>query len=237
MEKTAMFLIHGVTKGNNEFSKIKEYLEKKNKNLKVYLPLLPGHEICPITKQTCLQKFWLTTPKDWLDFSEKEFKKVRKKHKKIIVGGISLGGNLAISIASRYKVDGIILIGTPMFLAPVLTIGYYAANIAMFILKKKYRERSGYYHNFPLQKLLSIKLYIDKTRKEVKKVKAPLLIIHSKKDDIALPRSARYIFKNAGSRKKKLVWIPLRHGIDASSKVEAEMISNIILHFLKKYIE
>lgn len=232
-----IFLIHGITKTNKELEPVKTYLEK-DKKIKVYLPLLPGHGTCPYSNETCLKHFWETTPDKWLANSEKGFNSFRKGFKKIYVGGISIGGSIALFIAAKYKVDGVILFGTPIFLSRILSFAYSGANIALWIINKinkkfKRKKLSGQYHGLPIAKLMRIKLLVDESRKKLPQIRSPVIIFHSKKDDMAHPKSADYLMKNLGSRHKELVWVNSLHGIDVNSKSQARFVSSKIINFVK----
>lgn len=231
-----IFLIHGATKTNKELEAIKQQLEK-NKQIKVCLPLLPGHGTCPYFNETCLKHFWKTTPEEWLNYSEKEFLNWKKDYKKIYIGGISLGGNISLCLAAKYEINGLILVGTPIFLSKVLSLAYGSSKIALWVINKvnkKYKRenKGGQFHGLPIARIMKLKKFIDESKSKLKLVNTPVLILHSKRDDMAHPKSANYIVKNIGSKHKKIIWLKTPHGIDINSKKQINFISNKIINFI-----
>ncbi len=229
MEKIGAFLIHGITKTPKELEKISFFLNKNG--IKTCCPLLPGHGTGK-NGETYFQDFWSTPTKKWIRYAEKEFLKFRKKCDKIYVGGVSLGGNISIKLASKYKVDGLILIGTPIFLSKILSIAYSTAKIILKIINKK---NKGIFHGLPIKNILEIKdSLIDGNKKELKKINCPTLIFQSKKDDITNPKSALYIFKKIPNKNKKIIWFDhYTHGINVNSKKDSKIIAHEILQFFK----
>ena len=234
MGKTCIFLIHGITKTNKELEKIASFLNSNK--IKTITPLLPGHGTCPYDRETCFKHFWKTTSKDWFKYAEREFLKCRKKFDKIYVGGVSLGGNIAIMLASKHKhyINGLILIGTPIFLSKIMSLGYCSGKIALKIKNVK-NKKSKEYHGLPIKKILEMKEIIDESRYKLKELHMPVIIFQSKKDDIANPKSANYIFKKIKVKHKKLIWFNNEvHGINTTSTKSSKFMAKKILEFIKQ---
>jgi len=228
MKGIGIFLIHGITKTPKEFERISFILNKKR--IKTYCPLLPGHGTGK-NGETYFQDFWLSDQKEWLVHAEKEFIKFKKGCKEVYIGGVSLGGNIALKLALKYKVNGLILIGVPIFLSRILTLAYSAGRIAL-----KIKNTNNNFHGLPIKKMLEIKDFlIDETKKELSKVECPVIIFQSRKDDITNPKSALYIFKRIKSKDKKIIWFNnAGHRIDTNYKKYSEIIAKEILQFINK---
>ena len=237
-KEIGIFLIHGVTKTNKELELIKNYLEK-DKRIGVCLPLLPGHGTCPYGNETCLKHFWETTPDKWLAHAEKEFNGWKNDFNKVYVGGISLGGSISLFLAAKYKeIDGVILFGTPIFLAKILSMTYSLSNVVLWTINKvnkqfKRANLNGQYHGLPIAKLMKIKLFIDESRKKLPQIHQPVLIFHSKRDDVANPKSVGYLARNLASKYKEIVWVDTLHGVDISSEEQVQFISTKIANFVR----
>jgi len=224
-----IFLIHGITKTPAELEKLAFYFRKYG--FKVCCPLLPGHGTGK-NGETYFHDLWKTSNERWLIYAEKEFLKFKKECKKIYVGGISLGGNIAISLAAKHKVDGLLLIGTPIYLSRVLAI---TCKVGEFLIRIDRKIREKGFHGLPLKRLLDIKsFFIEKSKKELSNINCPLIIFHSKRDDIAHPRSAFYIYKKTNTRNKKIFFLDnIAHGLDLKNSKDAKFIVNTTCEFFK----
>lgn len=75
---------------------------------------------------------------------------------------------------------------------------------------------TGYLHqpingHYLLQTLHEIKQIIRDIKPRLKEIRSAALVMHSKKDMIAAPASARYVIKHLGSTDKRLVWLERSH--------------------------
>jgi len=101
-----LFLIHGYTGSPTDFNGLPEFVFQKY-NVDVKVPLLPGHG-------TKIQDLDSLRFKDFYSFIEDEFKKTRKEYKQVIIGGVSFGAQLALLLASRYRVHGVFTACLPL---------------------------------------------------------------------------------------------------------------------------
>ena len=99
------FLIHGYTGSPTDFNGLENYLNKRfTANIKIIK--LNGHG----TRGEDLEDLELS---NFLEQVEAEFKKDMAKGRKIVVGGVSFGAQLALYLASKYDVRGIFTISIP----------------------------------------------------------------------------------------------------------------------------
>jgi len=204
-EKGILF-IHGFTSTAKDYVPLGKYLA--DKNISVHAILLKGHGTCPENMTT-------TNVYDWIKSAEEGLKKLKKHCKKVVVAGDSFGGNLALILASKYKVDGVITMGTPVRVKrKTITWILFLMNYFFLNFKKKWyhkglakkiRERITYKH-IPLGCILDLGKGVKISRKAVKKVKAPILIMQSTTDFLVDERSVDYIFHNVKSKHKKVYW-------------------------------
>lgn len=210
--ETGFLLIHGLCKSPKELESIAKKLAEHG--FTVYCPRLPGHGTCPLEYETCFRELPKVTYEDWEKSVDKAFLKLQQEVNKVYVGGVSLGANLSLLLANKHNVEGIISLGAVIFTKGVLPIGSAAAFIAERLLKRGHTE--AVYHGISVSNLVKMKEAIRKVKDVIPMIKAPILIMHSLYDDIVQPRSAQYIYKKIGSKRKKLVWLKGRHhGIDA----------------------
>lgn len=227
--RIGVLLIHGLSKSPDEFKVIAKKLA--NQDFTVYCPRLPGHIKCPIGYETCLRELPNVHYRDWERSVDEAFLRLKQWVDEVYVGGISLGANLAIIIASSHLVDGVISLAGVIYTRGVLTLGSVAIYLAKKILARGKGE--AIYHGISVSKLDSMKMAVERTKEALPRVTAPLLVIHSKYDDIVHPKSAKYIYKKANSNKKRLIWLEsAHHGIDAID--DANIITEQIISFINK---
>ena len=214
---SAVILIHGI--GGNPYSmkEIATYLY--GNGLSVYAILLPGHG----TSVFDLEK---TTWRDWQDAVEKSYQEVSKKHKKVYVLGYSLGSLLALDLASRHDLDGVIVINAPIKLIPgfvdVLPIVYLVEkyHIRGFISFDELPLATDLklYQSLPIKSVFQLVEFKDMVSSNLNKINEKILVIQSVKDDVVDPESAVYIINNIESKDKDLVWLTNSTHIGLSKK-------------------
>ncbi len=100
-------LIHGFRSCPFEMVEYGQYLNKLGLTVKTCL--LPGHGTDPVD---LLDVKW----EQWLSAVEKSFESLQKKCKTIFVAGLSTGGSLALYLASKHNVNGVIALAPGLFL-------------------------------------------------------------------------------------------------------------------------
>jgi len=224
-----ILLIHGFGKTPKELEGIAVDLNEAG--FTVYCPVLPGHGT---GKEGRVDPFDLfqTSPADWIADAHRKFKAFKKEVEDVFVGGLSIGAIIGLKIAEKEKVAGLLMWDTPLFYTNIVKVGVIAVKIVEMILKRKGVTSIGIYHNIPLDKFEEIQEMIKDAQKVVKKIEAPILVLHSVDDDIAHPKSARFIYRNVKSKIKELRWLKGMHGINEGET--NPQISNYIISFLKK---
>lgn len=214
-------LVHGLTSSTQEM----EYLANRlhSKGYSVLCTLLEGHNTSPEDMSgTC----W----NDWYKSVEKDFDFLRGECSKVYVIGLSVGATLSVHLAAdkTKKLDGLILLAPAIFytspwakITPILKhfkkygikdySKYYLGRKEAFfdIADEKELQKRIAYKRFPLSAIASALILINIAKKEIKKINAPTLIIHSIRDHTMKPESARYIYRRLRLRpeNKKLVYL------------------------------
>ncbi len=86
---------------------------------------------------------------------------------------------------------------------------------------------------FPLANLYQHHLFTKLVIKELKKVKAPAVIIHAKEDDMTSPRNAQFIFDRIASAQKSLVILEDSYHMITIDK-EKDRVAEEIIGFFNK---
>ncbi|MCB0278564.1 MAG: alpha/beta fold hydrolase, partial [Calditrichaeota bacterium] len=125
--QTGILFLHGFTASPHELRSFAELIHQK-KGFTVSVPLIAGHgESNEILNNTRFNAFQ--------NSADTGYQNLKKICNKIFLVGMSMGGSLCLDLASKYQVDGIILMGTPLFL-PLKT-----AFLPIVLPVKKYLKK------------------------------------------------------------------------------------------------
>lgn len=197
------FLIHGYTGSPTDFGNLPYYLNKRfNANVKVIM--LKGHG----TNIKYLDNLKL---EDFLKQIDGEFNKDLKKGRKIVVGGLSFGAQLALYLGAKYKVNGIFTVSIPYKLKFPLNIPFLEI---LGFFKKKWRKRiseleielrknSFHYKEMHANGLKLNKKISKLNKKNLYKIHAPILNIHSIKEPLGNYKSIKILEKKIKSQIKE----------------------------------
>ncbi|MSU44859.1 alpha/beta fold hydrolase [Candidatus Nomurabacteria bacterium] len=213
----AIFLIHGYTGSPTDFNGLPLFLYE-HYGVSVFVPLLPGHG-------SCVEDLRGFTKDDFIKFTEEELKPLLSSYSKVIIGGHSFGGQLALDIASRYPVGGVFVTALPYKLYFPLSIPrlyefWHKLSFKEFLKKilsseqKRARIGSFSYEHMPAYGLKLASDMNKELKKSLPKLKHPLLSIFFTGDSIAHPKSAHEIKKLVGSKINKIMMLDnMGHGV------------------------
>lgn len=202
--KTGILIIHGFTGTPSEMRPMGDYF--KEQGYTVYAPLLAGHGTSP-------EEMEKTTWHDWWQSTLDAYDHLRAEGvERLFVAGLSMGGALALYLASQKPVDGVITMCAPVWIRD--RRAYIAGLIRHFIPYKprtstKLPEIEAHlvpYDRTPLKSVGSLIRFVRLVCKKLPEVKAPALIIQARKDETIIPESADYIYEHISSTVKHLSW-------------------------------
>ncbi len=163
-------------------------------------PRLPGHG-------TRWQDMNDTRWPDWYAEVDRALTTLRSHCDEVFVGGLSMGGTLALRLAEqrRNDVDGLVLVNPSLAterwdvkLLPVLSrVLGSRPGIANDIKKPGVREVA--YDRLPLKAALSLQEFWRSTREELGKVDQPVLLFRSPQDHVVEPLSGRLLLAGVSS--------------------------------------
>lgn len=221
----AVLLFHGMTGSPYEMKKYGQYLSGLGYD--VYCDCLPGHG-------DYVEEIYTVTYQDWLDYAFSKFKQLKSEYDEVYVSGLCLGAVLAIAVAEKYpdEVAGVIALSTTLFLdgwrlpwyKVLIPIGlstilrfYYTYpecephgvknQRTRNIIKKLLEKSEVSMMDFPMTcifELLKLSRYVRK-KDNLNKVIAPILLIHSKEDDLTSPESAHVVYDGISSEDKNMI--------------------------------
>ncbi|WP_018132104.1 alpha/beta hydrolase [Effusibacillus pohliae] len=203
--KTGVLLIHGFTGTPSELRLLGEFLAEKGFAVKA--PLLAGHGTTP-------EQMMKTGMRDWIKSAGDAYFDLKRRCEEVFVAGLSMGGALALHLAARLPVNGVVPMCAPIFLAD--RRAKFSRFVAPFV--KFHHHKTPHpehiapymagYTKTPVRCVPELLKLIRMVRRELREVKVPALIMQAEQDLTVLPKSADYIYKHIGSRKKQLKWYP-----------------------------
>ncbi len=199
----AFLLIHGYTGSPTDFNGLPEFLNKQH-GASVFIPLLPGHG-------TIVEDLRGVTKDDFMQVAEAVLKDLLAKHSRVIVGGHSFGGQVALHLAARYPVSGVFVSAMPYKLRFPFSVRwlYYILVVKEFWTKRiSEREQLERINDFSYvaMPIYGFRLLHDMNKelqKFIPNVKSPLLSIYLSGDEIAHPDSGDIISSLVSSPEKK----------------------------------
>ncbi|QNO14381.1 alpha/beta fold hydrolase [Alkalicella caledoniensis] len=224
----AVLLIHGFTGSPTEMEPLGKYLHKKG--FSVYCPLLSGHGTTP-------EEMEETTWKDWVGTAEATLKSLKEKYKEVYMVGFSMGGCITLYLSMKYEIQGIVSISAPIYLVDKKA---YFTPILQYIRRFKEKKRKPNfnvpifsYDKTPIKSVSSLLRLITLVKSNLSKVKHPILIIQGDEDNVVIPKSADYIYKNVKSHIKEIKFYQKRSHMITVENGRDEVF-NQIYDFLSK---
>ncbi|WP_330949394.1 alpha/beta hydrolase [Virgibacillus sp. MG-45] len=221
-------IIHGYTGGPHELEPLSRYLQEKT-NWHVEVPTLPGHG-----KKLSLNN---VSYKKWIATAEKTITQLQEKYDEIYVIGFSMGGMIAAYLASKYKVDKLVLLATAgkfisfkqmlVDIGGVIRDGWHR-NLKQNKFYLHYRKKLG---EVPFKANIEFLKLVRLTRKHLKDVKAPVLIAQGQLDGMVPYKTAYYLDKEIPSERKEVVFFERsRHLICLGN--DKDTLNNMVYEFL-----
>jgi carboxylesterase len=174
---------------------------------------LPGHG-------TSLEDFAAVSNQRLLAMVEREYDEFSRTCESVVIVGFSMGGLLALQLATLREIEGIVTICAPVFprggviSEKALKIGArigaaVGANIPKFGLNslsdKTLSEYQIGHKTYPSRSVLRLIELMESTRSVLRRVNAPILIVQSRHDDVIWKKSGKHVYDSVGSKEKKLV--------------------------------
>jgi carboxylesterase len=193
-----VLLLHGLTGSTASMRPWGDYLAAQGYT--VSAPRLPGHG-------TTWQELNTTRWADWYAEAERAFDDLRSRCDRVVVGGLSMGGALALGLAERRgdEVAGLVLVN------PGLTNTNPARHVR-HVLKhlvpsfpairndiKKPGQDEHAYERTPLKAAASLMDAWPELIRDLPKVTQPVVMYRSREDHIVDPASGRHVMTRVSS--------------------------------------
>lgn len=198
-DRTGVLLVHGFTGSPYSMRGWGQHLAAEGYTVSV--PRLPGHG-------TTWQAMNNTTWPDWYTAASRALDTLVAECDQVFVGGLSMGGCLALRLAEERPddVSGLMLVNPSvvstnkqLLAVPVLKRVVASAKGIASDIKKPGVEEYGY-DRVPLKALDSLRDLWRVTREDLPKVTAPLVLFRSSVDHVVEPESAQLVLARVSSR-------------------------------------
>jgi carboxylesterase len=158
---------------------------------------------------------------DWMASIEDGYHLLRSATDMVFLLGLSMGGVLSLTMASRLEVWGVVAMSTPYKLpdnpllpliirplswfVPYMAKGKGAPGTGWFD-KDAFKQHVAYPKN-PVRSAGELNQLLGVMRASLPDVKVPVLLIHSRDDHYVVEGSMDKIYENLGSSDKQKLWV------------------------------
>jgi len=209
--KIGCLVTHGFTGAPKEMRWLGEYLNSRGYT--VCGIRLNGHATQPADM---VRSRW----QDWLLSVEDGYNLLRSCTGQVFLLGLSMGGVLSLTAASRLPVRGVAAMSTPYKLPnhPLLAFTRLLSWIVPYMPKGKGAPDDGWfdkdafkqhvaYPQNPVRSAGELNKLLGVMRLSLPQVKVPVLLIHSRDDDYVVKGCMDAIYAALGSADKQKMWV------------------------------
>lgn len=244
-DQTGVLLLHGFGGSPAEVEPLAESLAQRGYTVSV--PVLPGHGTTP-------RDFAATSNSQYLAAVRQCFEAMRQQCGQVYVVGFSMGGLLAIQLEQEVKLDGLVLMSTPIqpwsdhadfeWLKRAAQggtrINLFVPTLGIPTLVKAARRELGgaapnvvepNYAAYPAASCLHVLELIEQVKPTLESVTTPTLILHSRDDYVSAASSAQYLHDHLGCGDKRLVYLENSGHVIALGR-ERETVAELVGRFV-----
>jgi esterase/lipase len=231
-------LVHGFLAAPRELAELAAYLH--GKGLWVYTVRLRGHGTAP-------EDLAMRTGADWVESVDLGYALMSATCKRVVVGGFSFGGGMALDCAARIaKVAGVFAVCPPFRLqnissrlAPLVAswnkvmdwLNYEGAKKEFVEISPERPEIN--YARLPVAGLWEMGRFMKELEPKLAGVVVPTLVVQSQGDPVVDPAGTKDIFARLGAADKEYQAFAFnRHGIVAGEG--AERVHGVIGTFVDR---
>ena len=143
-------------------------------------------------------------PNEWLNRVEQPLKELINQNRKICMIGFSMGGVIASYLASKYKIDRLILLAPAFDYITVKAILDTVEGVARNIIKKPEIYPSDY-PPLPDHFTSTFREIVARCKESIKHISSPILIFHGTNDETIPLRSSEYAYDSIYHLNKRLI--------------------------------
>ncbi|HRW13005.1 MAG TPA: alpha/beta fold hydrolase [Syntrophomonas sp.] len=230
----ALLFLHGFTASPSEVRVVAEKIHQSI-GCSVSGILLPGHGTTP-------EQLDAVRWPEWYQAVETEIKSLQASFQQVFVGGLSMGGLLALHAGVNLSgLAGVVTINAPIYyhyaviplvsdLTGLITPFYHKKGLAE--IKKLENQGRFAYRVMPLKAFHSLNHLRKIVMQEVKELKIPALIVQSMLDESVHSRSAEYLYEKTRPQGARTLLLSQSRHI-ATMGPQQEIIVQEIVSFME----
>lgn len=226
----AVLLLHGFTGHSADVRMLGRFLEKKGYT--THAPIYRGHGQEP-------EALLKSSPDEWWEDILSAYNHLKNLgYNEIAVAGLSMGGALAIKLATKHEIKGVIPMCTPMYFDNQKQLTKAFLNFARQFKKFEKKDEQTIKKEIDLLQQNSAELFneigtfVEQVNGIIDRVDVPTFVVQASKDEIINPESATFIYENIKNEKKDLKWYKnSTHLITFGD--EKDVLHEDIYHFLE----
>lgn len=225
-----IFLSHGYTATTAEVRLLARQLHERG--FSVAAPLLPGHGTQP---EDLNSVHW----QDWVRAGEETYQELRKNCQQVFLGGESMGGVLALYLASQYpEAAGLLLY------SPAIRLTMSSLDIAKLYLGAPFIaqvERTSLdcsdkwqgYPGLPLKGAIQLLRFASTTKARLARIHQPVMVLQGRLDVTVAPSAGEIILNGVSSSLKEHHWMEnSNHAITLDQ--ELPQVTELTVGFIQK---
>lgn len=202
----AVLCLHGLTGTPYEVRPIADALVARG--LRARGPWMAGHEAGHATLAR-------TPHAEWIALAERELERLRAEHARVFLVGVSMGGLVSLRLAQTRVVEGLVVVGTPLSLGPLIPplarllrpLLPYRMKRGSDIRDPGARARHPGLDAMPLAAVTELVALQGRVVGDLERVTAPILVTHGRLDRTARPADAQRILAGVSSEDRALVYL------------------------------
>ncbi len=206
--KTGVLLVHSYLAVPAEVQELARYLRRRG--VWVYAPRLPGHG-------TSIEDLAGRKYREWIETVENGYVLMSSICDRVVVGGVAVGGNLALDLAARVgKVAGVFALCPPFSLRNYSTKFMPGRDVWNRILSKMKRDDQDHqffdfshgnphvnYQKNPVETIKEVGEYLESIEKKYAAISQPALIFQANNNPVVDPKGTLQLYDSIGSVNKE----------------------------------
>ncbi|RDY72671.1 alpha/beta fold hydrolase [Halobacillus trueperi] len=196
----------------------------------VYCPRLKGHGTSPEDMES-------TSHMDWVHSVEEAYTWLKERCSKIFVVGLSMGGTLALYMASEYRdIEGVIPINAAIDI-PALENSQGTDERFLDAIGSDIKDPATVelaYDRTPVKSIGELVGLMDKVKDRLDEIHCPIMIFVSDEDHVVPPHNSEVIFESVFSEHKEIIHLENSYHV-ATLDHDKDMIIERTLEFFQMY--
>ncbi|MGP4062386.1 alpha/beta hydrolase [Halobacillus sp. H74] len=226
--EVGILLCHGFTGTTQSMRSLAEAYAREGYT--VHCPRLKGHGTTPEDMES-------TSYKEWIRSVDEAYQWLTERCSTVFVAGLSMGGALALYIASQYEaVKGVIPINAaiqiPAFESSISSEERFLDAIGSDIKDQGSHELA--YDRTPVKSIQELVHLMDQVKERLDAIHCPIMIFVSDEDHVVPPNNSEVVFDSVFSEHKEIIHLENSYHV-ATLDYDQDLIIERSLEFFQMY--